>query len=307
MLLDATWMPRSRDVWSTLEPLQNVVYGIPEGKELSLSPDYPPEQNLASWKAETELRADNAVCGTFSFTANGAPETRLRRALAGYHPTERIRLFQETATRLAPNTMLTKIECMDPVDFAGPITANLAFEAGGFALGNGARRYFALPMLQSMFGDRTLADIFDKTGPKERKYGLRLSATRLVKIDETIKLPAGWAVTKKPEAVDIDGPAAALHFKIEASPAEAGSHASAAQLHYTCELAIKRWTIPPEEYANFKEVMDKFTDLTGRVITCGTENADAAKRDAGTPEPKSKSKKGGKAAAKSTEDAHAQQ
>ncbi|MEW6251382.1 MAG: DUF3857 domain-containing protein [Planctomycetota bacterium] len=265
LLLDPTWMPKSRDNWSTLEPLQHVVYGIPEGKELSLSPYFPPEQCAATWTADTQIGADGAARTKIKFTACGTPEGRLRRSLAGYHPADRVRAFQETVQRVAPNAELVRHECMDPVDFSGPVVASLELAADGYALGNGGRRYLALPLMQTPLGDRTLADLIDKTGPKERKYGLKLSATRLAKIEETIKLPAGWDVTRKPDPVELDGPAAGLKFKLATEPG---------QIHYTCELTIKQWQIPPEHYANFKEVMDKFQELTGRVITCTAGKAE---------------------------------
>ncbi|MBU0617709.1 MAG: DUF3857 and transglutaminase domain-containing protein, partial [Planctomycetes bacterium] len=54
VLLDPTWMVKSRDNWSTLEPDQHVVYGTPEGEPLSTSPYFPPEECLASWRATSE-------------------------------------------------------------------------------------------------------------------------------------------------------------------------------------------------------------------------------------------------------------
>ena len=264
-LLDPTWMPKSRDNWSTLEPSQYVVYGLPEGKGLSQSQAFTPEENQATWRGQSSIDADG-LTGSFEFTANGAPETRLRRALAGHPPDERYRLFDETFQRLGPTTRSHITACTEPGDFSAPIQLQARFEVADYALGNGAQRYFALPMLQALLGDRTLSDITDKTSVKERKYGLRLWATRLARFEETVTLPASWAVVKKPDPVDIDGPSAALHLKVDTQPGE---------LHYTCELVIKRWIIPPDEYANFREVMDKFTELTGRVITCKLEGGHA--------------------------------
>lgn len=261
-LLDPTWMPKSRDNWSTLEPEQHVVYGVPEGADLSQSPAFPPEDNLAHWRARSVLDSAGTLSGRLEFLATGAPETRLRRALAGYQPAERARLFDETIQRLAPNARVVVQRCTDPVDFSGPVQVDCEYAAAGFALGEGPRRYLALPLMQTPLGDRTIYDLFGTTGLKERKYAVKLLATRLVRLEESVRLPEGWTVVRRPEPVRLDGPAAALHFDIEAAPGE---------IRYTCELRIKRWQVPPAEYANFKEVMDKLQELTGRVITCETE------------------------------------
>jgi hypothetical protein len=268
VLLDPTWMPKSRDNWSTLEPLQHVVYGLPEGKELSQSPDFPPEDNLVDYQATSRLSADGRVETVLSFSATGAPETRLRRGLANYSPAERGRLLDETLLRVSPNARWLESRAMEPADYSGPVTLTGKFAADTFVVGTNENRLLRLPLLQTPLGDRVLVDLLDKTGPKERKYGLRLWASRLAKFDETLELPPGWEVTKKPDDVNLDGPSAALQFRCTA---EGG------KLHYTCELKIKRWIIPPNEYANFKEVMDKFTELTGRVVACKAEGSHASR------------------------------
>ncbi len=263
-LLDPTWMPKSRDNWSTLEPEQHVVYGVPEGLDLAQSPYFPPEDNLAHWRARSLLDSAGTLKGRFEFSATGASETRLRRALAGYHPADRPRLFDETIQRLAPDAGVSLLHCMDPLDFSGPVQIECGYEAAGFALGSGSRRYLRLPMMQTPLGDRTIYDLFDNTSLKERKYALKLLATRLVRLEETLRLPEGWKVVRKPEPLHLDGPAAALHLDLEAS---------AGEIRYTCELRIKRWQVPPTEYSNFREVMDKFQELSGPVIVCETEAA----------------------------------
>jgi hypothetical protein len=259
ILLDPTWMPKSRDNWSKLEPAQHVVYGLPEGMGLSQSPDFPPEDSEAVWQGESTIDADGNLTGRLQFTACGAPEGRLRRALAGLPPDERANLFDTTFQRLSPNARPSAASYTDPVDFSGPVLVTCRYEAGRYAVGSDEVRLLALPMMQTMLGDRTLSDLFGHTAAKERKYGLRLWATRLARIEETITLPPEWEVAKLPEAVSIEGPAAALQFNIESTPG---------QIRYTCELTVKRWIVPPDEYANYKEVIEKFEELGGRVVVC---------------------------------------
>lgn len=266
ILLDPTWMPKSRDNWSTLEPNQHVVYGLPEGKELSTSPYFPPEECQATWRCVSIVHDDNKLTGAFGFEAVGTPEGRLRRALAGVPPAERANYFDQTVQRLSPNAVVQSVACDEPDDFARPLHIRCDFAAPRFVLGDGQQRMLALPMLQTIFGDRTLSDLFGQTGPAERKYGLKLWASRRALFEETIKLPAGWTVKKLPEAVDMDGPSAGLHFKIESKEGE---------IQYTCDLIIKNWIVPPADYANFKQVMEKFEELTGRVVTCEREGGHA--------------------------------
>jgi hypothetical protein len=138
--------------------------------------------------------------------------------------------------------------------------------ADDFALGNGDRRFFKLPMLQTVFGDRTLYDLDGTTTLDERDFGVKLLATRLGKIEEELRVPSDWRVTNLPEPVEIDGPSAGLTFKAEAEPGK---------VRYTCELVIKKWTIPPDEYANFKEVLTRFDELKNHKVICETGSGHA--------------------------------
>ena len=266
LLLDPTWMVKSRDNWSKLEPLQHVVYGLPEGKELSQSPYFPPEDNEARWVAKTAIHTDNHLTGAIDFVAVGAPEGRIRRTLSGLHPEERDRWFDSTFQRLSPNARPANVVATDAADFSEPMKVKCKFEAEEYVLGQGNRRFLKLPMMQTVFGDRALYDLFGNCSQEERKYGIALLATRLAHIEETIKLPRGWKPVDLPSAVDIDGPSAGLHFTIDS---EAG------RIHYTCSLTVKRWVIPPDEYDNFREVIEKFEELTGDVITCELEDTRA--------------------------------
>ena len=265
-LLDPTWMVKSRDNWSTLEPLQHVVYGIPEGMELSQSPYFSPEECKATWQAQTSIDEHNTLKGSLDFVAVGTPEGRLRRTLSGLHPDRRSEFFDRTFQRLSPNARPSNLTCTDAADFSEPLTIRCDFEAEDYTLGAANRRYFALPMMQTVFGDRALYDLFGNTSADERKYGLSLLATRLGQFEETIRLPNDWKVVDLPEPVKIDGPSAGLNFEIEATSGE---------IRYTCELVVKRWQIPPDEYANFKEVIEKFEELTGHVIACELEGSHA--------------------------------
>jgi hypothetical protein len=264
VLLDPTWMVKSRDNWSTLEPLQHVVYGTPEGEPLLTSPYFSPDENLASWRAVSEIDRDSRLTGAFEFTGCGAPEGRLRRTLSGLHPSERYQFFDSTVQRLAPDAQAISVTYTDPDDFSGPLNVKFDYAADNYAIGDNQYRFLALPMLQTILGDRTLYDLFGKTTPDERKYAVGLLATRLARFEETLRLPSGWTVVEKPDPVDLDGPSAGLHFELEATPGT---------IHYTCELTIKHWQIPPDEYDNFGEVMKKFEELTGRTIACKLETS----------------------------------
>ena len=265
-LLDPTWMPNSRDNWSTLEPTQHVVYGLPEGGHLGLSPYFTPEECQATWQARSKLGPGNVLRGELDFNAVGTPEGRIRRTLSTLHPKDRHRWFDRTFQRLSPNAEYSDLRYVDPFDYEGPLKVRCNYEIEDYAVGGDELRMFKLPMLKTVFGDRALYDLFGHTSLDERKYGMELLATRLAVFEETVELPTGWTAGNLPDALHLDGPSASLDFEIEVN----GN-----QLTYTCKLAVKKWTIPPEDYANFKEVIEKFEELSNHMITCEAEGSRA--------------------------------
>ncbi len=263
VLLDPTWMPKSRDNWSTFEPGQHVVYGLPEGRGLSTAPEFPPEANLARWTLESTLDPRGDLTTAVHFTGTGAPETRIRRAVAARPPDDLPRLVEETLPRLSPAAVLRAVTLGDPVDFTAAWQGRFEVAAPTYALAAGPQRFFRLPGLQMPLAERVVSDLLDKTGPAERKYGLKLWATRLAHITEDLTLPPGWRVHDPPPDVHLDGPSAGLRFTLTHQPG---------RVRYECVLTIKRWIVPPDEYANFKEVMEKLAELSARPLTCVVED-----------------------------------
>jgi hypothetical protein len=268
MLLDPTWAPKSRDLWSTFEAEQHVVYGTPEGMELARAQYFPPEHNLAVWRGNAELGPDGRLTGKLEFEAQGAPETLVRRRLNNRHVSERASIYDETFASLAPTVRLRAAQMTGPVDFSGPAKGAFEYEVESYTLGTRERRCFRLPGLQGALANIALSDI-ERVGnadKKERKYAAKVRATRLARFEETVRLPAGWTVKGVPEAVALDSPAASLQFSIDKSPGA---------IHYTCELSVKRTRISPEDFAEFAKTLDQFDKLANEYVICETETTHA--------------------------------
>ncbi|TWT41899.1 Transglutaminase-like superfamily protein [Phycisphaerae bacterium RAS1] len=265
-MLDPTWMPKSRDNWSTAESLQNIVYGTPEGIGLSITPASGPEQNVVKYESSCAALPDGRLEGRVRLTATGTPETQLRRRLAGRVPDERRQVIEEGFTRLAASVRLANLRVMDPVDFSRPFELESEFTADGYVVGGGAKAYLKLPMMQRVLADVLCGDWEGTTTLEQRKQPLRMRATRRLEIRETVKLPEGWKAIELPKARTLDGPSASLAFTIERTN---GS------IEYRCDVDVKKHIVPPAEYANFREVMQALDEIAGRAVVCEREVASA--------------------------------
>ena len=126
-------------------------------------------------------------------------------------------------------------------------------------------------MMQTVFGDRTLYDLFgSQTSSDDRKYGIALLASRQALIEETIKLPTDWD-GRRPAGSRRTSTGRRPRLKFEMREVTG------------CGIARTRasWQgqdaglIPPDEYENYKEVIEKFEELSNHMITCEAEGSRA--------------------------------
>jgi len=261
-LLDPTWMPKSREDWSSAEQMQTVVFGTPDGKVgKQLTAYSPPEDNAATWRSECALLDDGALRGRIHLTTLGAPETAFRRAMSKLRPVDRASRIEQSLRTMAPHVRVGTFQMTEPTDFSEAAAMEVEFAADSYALGDGTERLVRLPAMSGALRDLFIKDIKGSAGVKvaDRRFPLRIRSTRRLDCEETIGLPEGFVAWNLPDAVSLAGPAASLEFEAVVTPKG---------LHYRCMLDLKKHIVPVEEYANFKQVVDKFHELGEAMIVC---------------------------------------
>ncbi len=264
-LLDPTWLPKSREMWSSAEQLQTVVFGTPDGAAGKRLTDYSqPEENAALWESKCTLLPTGELYGRIRVSTIGCPETHLRRTLSGFHPKDRPGRIEASLRILSPVATLVSMNVTDPVDFSGPAVLEVDFAATDYALGDAERPHFRLPSLSGALADVVFPDIRDSATVEadKRKFAARIRSTRRIDIKESIELPSGLVASDLPDNVVIEGPAADLRFSISAEPG---------LVRYDCRLDLKEHKVPVEDYPNYKEAIDKLLELGKRFVACQRE------------------------------------
>jgi hypothetical protein len=260
-ILDPTWSPLSKELWSSREAEQHLVYGTPEGQDLTTSPYFSPEYNLAAMTAKSEINADGTLWTRIDADLKGYACTYLRRSVGRYaNPEQRAAL--EAVLNIAPQASLEEYEHNDPYDYSTDSWLKMKVTAPGFAAVGEGTQMFKLPLMTHVLQDWLIPDFFYPTSLKERKYGMRMRATRLVKYEDRIKLPRGWEVTHMPEAKSIESPIADMSFEIEQEGRE---------LVYRFEFCLKKSQVSPEDYPKFKEAIDAMKEISADWIVCTTK------------------------------------
>jgi hypothetical protein len=260
-VLDPTWSPLSKETWSSWEAQQGLVYGTPEGQDLTLSPYFPPEHNKLTYDGRSAIGEDGTLTTRIVMDMANSPCTAFRRTIDRNPKPDQQGMFEETLA-IAPNAKIEDLSYTDPFDYSKDSHVEMKVSAATYASGGDAVRMFRLPLMQRPLGSFLLSD-FNYSLGAERKIGLRTRATRLVQIEEKLELPPGWKVERVPEAKKMDSGSASLTF--EATPGEG-------VLTYRLEIKIKNNIIPPEDYAGFKKAMDTINELRDEWIVCSVGN-----------------------------------
>ncbi len=257
-ILDPTWIPQSREVWSSREALQGLVYGTPEGEDLTLSPYYSPEYNSMKFKTTSQIDADGSLSIEINGELKGYCCTYMRRNM-GRHPSPEHKAALERALNIAANAKLLDFSFTDPFDYSEDSKVMLEAEADGYAAGKGEVRMFHLPMMSHPLEKFLIPDFSYSVAKDERQYGMRMRATRGVLYEEKIELPSGWKVTHLPEKKTIKSGSADLTFEAKAD---------GPLITYTFAFDVKNHVIPPEDYPDYKKAIETMNELSKEWVVC---------------------------------------
>ncbi len=255
---DPTWIPDSREMWSSWEALQGLVYGTPEGEPLTLSPNFPPEYNKLIGRSESTVSADGSLTTRIHMEMSGSPCTAIRRTISRTPIPERKALF-ERSLNIAPNARIEKLDFIEPRDYTRDSYVDVEVAAESYAAGRDEHRVFRLPLMSQPFVRMLMRDFNYSFDADERQTGVRMRATRLVRYEETVRLPDNWTIEHVPEKQSMDSGSASLEF-------EAAGDGNT--LTYRFEFVVKHNRIPVEDYPDFKKTFDAMKDLANEWAVC---------------------------------------
>ncbi|HRX85583.1 MAG TPA: DUF3857 domain-containing protein [Phycisphaerae bacterium] len=269
-ILDPTWIPLSREMWSSREALQGLVYGTPEGETLTLSPYYPPSYNRLACAAQSQIDADGKLTTAITMNMSGYPDTYLRRYLERDWQPDMKGVF---ASRLnfGPTARVDDLHYTDPYDYTRDAQVRMEVSAPAYAASGTDLCMLHLPLMTHPLSDWLIPDALYDLNAESRQYGMRLRATREIDYREAIELPDGWSVAEVPQARTITSPSADLSF-------EASSDGN--RLTYHFKLDLKKHIVPPEDYAKFRESIQAMKDITAAWVICRSGSAESTSAQA---------------------------
>lgn len=246
-LLDPTWVPFLRELWSSAEQQQNYLMGLPEGADLMITPLSAPENHFFNIKGKSKLLADGTLNGEFTLTAEGQSDAAIRRMFTSNYKSEWETTIEKELLRVAPQAQIVKMDFGRPYAYLEDhIRIVVAYSIPDYAIVTDDEIIFT-PFVMAHLFKRGMAHMyFDPDHPEERKYAFRDRCSRFVELDETIQLPE----TGKLLAFEFDEETGNEVSSFKAHIALDGKN-----LHINEKVSLGKRVYEAEDWPAFREVV----------------------------------------------------
>ena len=209
-LLDPTWVPFVRELWSSCEQQQNYLMGVPEGADLKETSVSPPENHLLKIIGKSEISNDGTLTGEVVLQATGQSDASLRAIFTYYKKSQWKANVEKQILAINPLAEITEMTYPNTYDYKkAPVKIIVKYKIPNYALITNNELIFKPFAAQNIFKYAQYNLRFN-TNLEKRKYGFKDRCSRLVEINETIKLPKFESKIFLPKADSSDGTGASF-------------------------------------------------------------------------------------------------
>jgi len=207
-LLDPTWVPFVRELWSSAEQQQQYLMGVPEGADLATTPLSDPENHYIKIEGVGQLQANGTLAGRITITGEGQSDAAIRGILRNSNKTAWYQNVERELLRVWPQAKVTQVKYTDPVDYQNyNMWVAIDYTIPEFAFISGTTMMFT-PLSAAGIFKSFQGQLSFETAMKERKYPFRDRCSRKVDINESITLPEVKKMIRMPESIAKSGDAA---------------------------------------------------------------------------------------------------
>ena len=208
-MLDPTWVPNVRELWSSAEQQQGYLMGLPEGADLMYTPLSAPENHYIRITANTQIGEDGTLSGSITITAEGQSDRAVRGVFSA-RTAEWMRNMEFELLKIAPGARISKIQHTDNDKYLQqPVTISYHFTIPDYAVVDKNTLIFT-PLSARNFYSRAMSHLFFDVTPESRTQPFSDACSRLVEIKETITLPTEYKQLHFPFINGVANPAASF-------------------------------------------------------------------------------------------------
>ena len=225
-MLDPTWVPNVRELWSSAEQQQGYLIGTAEGCDLMETPISPAENHYIRIIGESTIDKEGTLTGTISITAEGQSDASVRGVFSARQSEWRRNLELELL-RIAPNAEILDIQYTDPDRYLEqPVKITYKYRIANYAVVDKDVIEF-IPLTARNFYQRAMNHLYFNFSQEQRTQPFSDRCSRLVDIRETVTLPFAPSKFHYPMVDGIADPAASFGcgFQMEGNKLTFGEQA----------------------------------------------------------------------------------
>ncbi len=208
-MLDPTWVPNVRELWSSAEQQQGYLIGLPDGADLQYTPLSAPENHYIRINAESFLDQFGTLSSTLTITAEGQSD-RAVRSVFNCRTDEWNRNLEVELLKIAPQAHIEKITHTSNDQYLKqPVTITYRVTIPKFATVDKNTLIF-IPLSARNFYKNAMSHLFFNTSEATRTQPFADACSRLVEIKETITLPDQYKKLHFPFVNGVADPAASF-------------------------------------------------------------------------------------------------
>jgi hypothetical protein len=256
-LLDPTWVPFTRELWSSLEQQQDYLLGVPEGADLKETPISPPENHYFKMNGKSTLHEDGTLEGEFTVEAEGQSDGAIRGIFTRNFKRNWDQALERKIKQISPDIEILEMNYSKPYNYQEKnMKITVKYKIPDYAVVTENEIIFTPVVARELF---TSANYHLHFNPelKNRDYGFRDRCSRLVELNETIQLPEIEKAIYLPEADKIDGNAATF---------EGGYTLEGNTLKLSEKAVYKKRMYKADEWENFRNAVKSQKTLANEKV-----------------------------------------
>jgi hypothetical protein len=209
VMLDPTWVPNVRELWSSAEQQQGYLIGTAEGCDLMETPISPAANHYIRIIGESAIDMEGTLTGTITVSAEGQSDAAVRGVFSAPQSMWRQNLELELL-RVAPTAEILDIQYTDPDRYLDhPVSITYHYRIPHYATVDKNVISF-IPLSARNLFSRAMGHLYFNLAPETRTQPFSDRCSRLVDIRETITLPYAPKPFHYPMVDGIADPAASF-------------------------------------------------------------------------------------------------
>ncbi|MBD3225013.1 MAG: DUF3857 domain-containing protein [Caldithrix sp.] len=246
-LLDPTWVPFVRELWSSAEQQQQYLMGLPEGADLKTTPISPPEKHYYRINGTSKIHENGTLTGQFELEVEGQSDARFRRMFVRQFKANWDAFFQKQLLSQFPQMQINALQYDDPYDYSEPLKITVKYRIPDYAVITDSHIIFTPLVASNVFYHRYLNDhLFINTDLKEREYNFRTRCSKLIELNETIELPDYEEAGYIPQLSSVSGSGAAF---------EGGYQLDGQKIKLNQRITLKKRIYEPNDWPSFRKAV----------------------------------------------------